>query len=272
MNILLLLKNDDRDQFITDYTEKKLTALGVKIHLLNTINVSGDIPVQPNGKVLDFCTEFDLSGYLKEAKTNEKYLKTIADERIVERHSIPGNSMAIIAHYVRENKIDVVIGGAHATSAMEDIFVNTFASRVLEHINVPYLTLKCDQSYSELKRIAIFRDFKNPKRENLKLVQQLAAENNSKVYLVKIKTADELLDTEKLLEQMANFSRLNGIEAQCEIVISDNKETAIKAFVEEKEIDLIALGHFKEKGLLTFMAGDVKTDIVNHIYSPILIY
>jgi hypothetical protein len=102
MNILILLKNAHLDGSIVNFTASVFKNDAVKLHLLNLVEVNGEIPTKPNGEVLDFCTEFDLSGYHTTASKNLNYLSSITNKLIVSRKALVGNRIKLIQHYIKK--------------------------------------------------------------------------------------------------------------------------------------------------------------------------
>lgn len=272
MNILVLLKLDHRDEFVIRYISNIFSEIPKNIHLLNAVEVNGEVPVKPNGQVLDFCTEFDLSGYLKEADENLNQLNQIDLDGVVSRQALVGNKMKIISNFIESNDIDLVIGGAHTTTVFQDKLIHNFTSRLIENVKVPYLTLKCDRSDSELKRIALVREFRNPKKENLDFVKALVENHNAQLSLVKLYSPSKRMSEEEILKGMSHFEEVNGITANKLIVNATSKEEQLKQIIKDYSIDLLAIGSINEEGNFNFVGERIRSEIVNRIESPILIY
>lgn len=272
MNVLLLIKHNSLDQSIVNFTLSLFKDSSVNYHLLNIVQVNGEIPLQPNGQVLDFCTEFDLSGYNKTAKEQLVYLKSFKNESISQRNSFVGDKIKIIKDYVKANNIDIIVGGAHRTSLIEDVFVQTFANRVMDNTNLPYLTIKCNRDNFIPKKIAIICDFNTPNKEDLASIKHIADIHQSEIKLIKIQTAAETRSTSELEYAMQEYASVNNLNATTHIVINDDKEGGINELQNEHQADLIAIGRSHKSALFSLFNNNEQTDIVNHVFAPILIY
>lgn len=274
MKVLLLTKLDDKDSFLLKYTQQLFEAEDAEIHLLNVIPVSGDIPVKVNGEVLDNCTEFDLSGYLKEQEANLEKMNTyLTDYPKVERLSRVGNGLKIITTYIEEQGFDLIISGAHVSTQLEDIFSTTFANRLMHHTDVPYITLKCERGENPVNHIGILRAFNEPKKEKLELVKWLQQKFNAKITLFKLKRPHARQPDAEIHEQMKLFCQLNGLQnAAFEIIETNDFMEATENLVIEYGVDLLALGHMRRKAVAAFVRGELKAEILNHVMVPMYIY
>lgn len=273
MNVLILAKLDDKDGFVHDLALKFLNP-DDNVFLLNIVTVPGDIPLKPSGEVLDVCTEFDLSRYLKEQERNMALLK---EYRLPNINLYPmvkvGSAVGIVKHVLAESNIGVMFSGAHVSSVAEDVFSTTFADRLMHETTVPYITIKCDRSYSSFKHFALVRSFKEPKKENLEHLKALREKFGAKLSLVKVMDPGEHRTKEEIWAQMQLFCEKNGLE-DVHFVFADGQNNAkrIQELVISHEIDLLALGHTRRPGIGAFVRGEMTTDVLNHVLVPLYIY
>jgi len=272
MNILILLKNSPLDVSIVNFTASVFNDDSVKLHLLNLIEVNGEIPTKPSGEVLDVCTEFDLSDYHDRAQKNQVYLTTFNKDSIQDRRSMVGDRIKLIKHYIANHSIDLIVGGSHKTSRIEDLFVKTFTSSIIEKIDIPFLTIKCNRDEFKPSKIGIIRAFMDPKTEDLSMIKRMAAFHQSEIVLVKIRTKDDKRPIETIEAKMNLFASLNNLSSEHLILDRSNKEKGLNTIVGEHLVDLIALEKTERIGFLPFLGKDESKTLVNHIYAPILIY
>jgi len=272
MNILVLLKNTPLDASIVNFATALYKGTEAKLYLLNIVEVNGEVPVQSNGKVLDDCTEFDLSGYIATAAKNQSYLETIQSECITECNAFVGHRIRLVQSYIQENAIDLLVGGAHKTSRAEDLFINTFAASIIREIDRPFLTIKCNRDHFALNNIGIIRDFIRPVKENLEIVKRLAEVHQSQVKLIKIKTTDEKRSNEAIHKKMSAFKAINELDATTVILENTTKEKGVKALIDEHLIDLIVLDRGQPFRFSAPREEAENTTLVNHLYTPILIH
>jgi hypothetical protein len=270
MNLLILIKNSPLDQSIINFTASLFNTNTVSIHLLNLVPTSGEVPTQTNGRVLEFSTEFDLSGYLSKTDGNLKFLNSIQHKNIVKRDSLIGNTTIIIQDYINTHKIDLIIAGAHKTSFIEDAFVNTFASRTIENTNIPYLIIKCNRDNFIPKRIALIGDFLKTETEELNCLKRIAEIHNSQIVLTKVQTDSDQRSKKAIVQEMNTFSLRNKLNASFRIINDIDKEAALTSLQNDPETDLIVMPRSKKKSIFQFLGQTKQADIVNHIYAPIL--
>ena len=257
-----------------DYASRLVDRADGSLHLLNIISVPGDVPVKFDGEVLDNCTEFDLSGYLKEKEENQNKLNTyLPDKSFVHRASKVGDALHIINHCIETNHIDLIISGAHVSSTLEDVFSTTFADRLMHEVQVPYITLKCERGEKPVNHIGILREWKEPKQERLDMLKKLREKFDAQLTLFKINTPHDTQPEDLIIEQMKKFCEINGLEgADFKVVEAEDKVEGTKQLVAHHLVDLLALGHVKRKGAGAFLRGELKTDILNHVTVPMYLY
>lgn len=271
MNILVLAKLDDHDRIVQDFSKKFLQEETV-IHLLNAINIPSEIPLKMNGEMIDHCTEYNVTKYTEQKKANESILATyLTDLNVVKRNSFIGNPLQIVKWYVKENNIDLVISGGHLTTQMEDIFSSSFANHLMQSLSIPYLSVKGDST--DIKTIAIVREFVDPAKRNLDLIKILKNKFNAKILFVKINTPNNHMDSNELNQKMQLFADLNDLDnVEFLTLNAGDKETAIKDLISRHNVDMLTLGHIHRNGISSFMRGDLRADVLNHVNVPIYMY
>lgn len=274
MKVLYLAKLDENDRIVERFT-KELLGEGYEFHVVNIINLPGEIPLKMNGEVIDVCTEYNLSKYYEKQKINQtlidEYLK---DMNVLSRKAIIGNPLHYVKWFVKENNIDLVISGGHVTSQTEDLFSSSFANQLMQALPVPYLSIKDDTDGTKtLKTIAIVREFVDPAKRNLDLINDLVNKTNAKVLLVKLNTPNSHMEEGELKQKMQLFADLNDLKnVEFVTVSASDKETAVKNLVSEHHVDLLTLGHIHRNGISSFLRGDLRADVLNHIKVPIYMY
>ena len=271
MNILALVREQQDLAGILDYA-KRISNEGDKVHLLNIIAVPGNIPSLSTGEMLDDCSEFDVSLYLKEQKTNENWLKNSdLGNYIAAAQVVVGNRYAILKNQVKTHNIDVVLTATKHTSRIEDFFKNTSAGIAHDKLAVPVLAFKCDRSHEEIKDIAIVSDFEHTEKENLDILKQIAAKSNATITLFgfAMDESHEIL----LKKKMQRFVTLHELPNMKQIIIhSTHKEKSAKELLFQYPMQLMVLLDLHRKGLNKILKGDLEKDLLNHQLIPILAY
>jgi UDP-2,3-diacylglucosamine pyrophosphatase LpxH len=188
--------------------------------------------------------------------------------------SLIGDPLPIVKWFVKENNIDLVISGGHITSHSEDVFSRTISYQLMQQLSVPYLSVKnVDAQKVKVNTIAVVREFVDPAKRNLEFINQLQEETGAKILMVKINTPNSHMEAGELKNKMDQFAELNGLKNVEQVTIeSSDKETAIKDLIQKHDVDLLTLGHIHRNGISSFLRGDLRSDVLNHINMPIYIY
>lgn len=271
MKILILAKLDDNDRIVQEFSNKYLRE-NTEIHLLNAVNIPSEIPLKINGEVIDVCTEYNLTKYYDQQNTNNTLLSSyLIDLNVVQKSCKIGDPLQIVKWYVKENGIDLVISGGHLTTHRGDIFSSSFANHLMQSLSIPYLSIKGDST--EITNIAILREFIDPTKRNLELIKKLKNQFNATILFVKINTPNNHMDEVELKQKMQLFADLNDLDkVEFLTITASDKEAAIKDLVDNHKIDLLTLGHIHRNGISSFLRGELRADILNHVNVPIYMY
>ncbi len=160
MKIAVLLKFDEKDEFLLSFLQQRLLNNTSEIHFVHVDKVSGEVPLQIDGRVLDNCTEFDLSKHYaaveqKKEELNQK-LASFPNKKII---VVAGNPIHFITNYIKGNTFDMVYSGSHVTDWIEAM-EHSFATQLVHHTNTPVFTLKCDRTFADFNRIGVVIDEK----------------------------------------------------------------------------------------------------------------
>lgn len=273
MNILVLLKLENKQEFILKMAEQISLKGDHHFHFLNIIQSPSQVPLQSDGTIIADCVDYDLTEYYDlqalHLKEITEYAFPFKNKTISE---LIGHPMRIIEHYTQKNQIDLILSGAHVTTFWEELFTHTFVEQIMERIHVPLLSVKCQRDQLSWEDVVLIRDFKYPKKENLKLIH-LLEEMGSKIHFFKINTERDFQTNEIIEKQMDVFADLNQIRRYTKNIFSSkNKEKGTEELTHKFNNHLFALGKVQHHGPFSFLNGDMNSSIVNHIMTPLLIY
>lgn len=273
MKVLVLLKNNEKDDWIIDFVEKLIPQADEELTLLNIVVTPQEVPVKTNGEVLDVCTEYDLSGYHNTSKENLDYLSTVmTNHNVINRFSKVGRPIAIVEELVKNQSFDVLVAESQLMHGLRDRLMETCSTRLIDRTSIPFLTLKKNRRSEAFDSVAIIGDFIDPVKKDLTILKEIQKASNAKFTLVKIKTPSEELSDEQIMENMEKFRQLNELIADSLIYPSENKEDGVKSILKEKNFGLIALKSKKDPKGFSMFTDNLNADIVNHVDNPILIY
>ena len=271
MRTLLLINTQEELDHSLTYASR-ISSTGDEIHLLAIIPVSGDIPTKRNGQVLDACTEFDLSGYLKEQSDFKHFLhERPSDHPFVSAQVLIGESKGILSDQVRSIDPDIILTATELSSEASDLFRHTHATEIRHSVGLPVLAYKCDRSNEAIKKIAIISDFVHDTDADISLVEHIAAKSAAQITLYGfVSHEDEKADMES---RMDHFIAVQGLENTTKVqVVSTDKEKGAKDLLMAFPIQLMVLLDIHRHGIRSLLLGDLESDILNHTAIPILAY
>lgn len=273
MNVLILAKLDEKDRYVLDLAAKLLNP-DDKVFLLNVVRVSGDVPLKPNGEVLDRCTEFDLSGYWTEQRTHLDKLQQYTLPGIERTAMVKvGNAFQIIKDVINTQSIGLMMSAAHVSTVIEDVFSATFADRLMHETTIPYITLKCDRAQADYQHFGLVNPFKEIKKENLEHLLALRQKFGAKLTLFKVMGPSEHRSKAEITQQMEAYCQLNNLtDVQFEFVEVPNNSRGIDELVRQRGVDMLAMCHTRHYGLGSYVRGEMTSDVLNHVLIPIYIY
>lgn len=276
MNILALNKMGDIDTHVNSFASRLHHGLGGNLLALNVVSVPGEIPLKQNGQVLDFCTEFDLSGYAKKAVENEAIMQdAYKDIDNSEVKSLVGNPHRIIRHQAAVNNTDLIISGAHETTVFEDVFTHSFVHELMDTSGKPLLSLKCDRSDMVMDKIMIVGEFAQAVKENLSVIKSLIKAFDLELILARINTPKKHGEKDEIIQEMTSYVNINKIEAKnVEFIISEAESAfdGVQSLINKHNPCISAFKQHSKNDQYSMLNGQLEANILNHVAAPILIY
>lgn len=268
MKILALLKGDQRDHRIIR-TLERLSSATDEVILLNVVHVNGEIPLKMNGEVLDVCTEFDLSGYRKEAEeATAEINKMIPTHDNYDVQAKVGNPLKIVLSSIKEFGAEFVVSGAHVTTHFEDLITDSFAAQLIKNIEVPYLTLNSEGAENNFENITIINQGSLP--VDLSIIELFQKRTGAKVHMIHYQEIHEKPMDQAASDQYDDLCDCNNF--QCKLKTIENIEKEISELVQNEDVGMLA---YSDKHASDFNYSPQKSkgiDLVNHIDFSILIF
>lgn len=157
----------------------------------------------------------------------------------------------LITKTIKEKEIDLVVMGNSGCSEMEAIFMGSNALRTIGAVqSCPILTIPKEIDFKPCKTIAFITDFKS--KYDAKLLEPLrfmSKKFDSSIAIVHLNETEELSQTQSinrdiLMEYLSDFKyTLNWIP------IFKSKTTAIQDFLENRNIDMLAMVNYEHSFL-----------------------
>ena len=270
MKVLVIINELDHLDASLSLTGRMLNGAD-EVRILGIISASKEIPTTSNGRVLENCTEFDLSSY-EEVKA--EFLSTIkaasGDNLQFDADVFIGDRGRIVKTECRSFEPDLLIMASELTTAFEDIFVHTQADQIMEKTHTPLLSFKCEKVWSPLNDIGILVNPAHVDTLNLQLVESICKNTSAKTQLFLLGSKEEDLDA---LKALRDFAENLGIDRSgWHLLRNDNSEEAVHAMIDEHPIDLLVVLELNDEGHGHGPFGNLGVDITNHFRIPILTF
>lgn len=277
MKILFLTQFEEVDDFLLDFIHKINSQLPTDVELLHVINSYPEVPLQQDGTIIDFCSDFDLSALESSKKEKEsKAAQLMEASPAINSASISiGNLELVLKHKLSKNNYDFIVVGAHRTTVFEYFTHESVINRIMEVSTLPVLSLKCDQSHNQgIENIGLFDEFKND--TTMPKLSALAKAMEATVHLYFL-TEKELnaADSEERLKKMSAIAEANHFEKYSTKIINldgRNEEEAIMEALRKDQLHLVAINQLHSHKFHWLVNDSLKDNIANHVFAPLLIY
>lgn len=271
MRVLLLINAEEELERSVSYATR-ISAATDEIHCLAIIPVSGDIPTQRNGQVLDVCTEFDLGPMQAEKAEMEQRLALLdMPDSWKSSQVLIGNRAGIISDQVASLSPDILLSATELSSQASDLFRHTHASELRKRFELPVMTYKCDRSKEAIHDIALISDYSPAAEIDIHLVRHIAATTGAHVSTYGFVAEEDDIDMMKA--RMNTFIAQHGLgEASPVVIVAKDKEKGAKDLLMSYPIQLMVLVDLHREGIRSLLKGDLESDILDHTAIPILAY
>lgn len=253
--------------------EKFARQSGAEIHTLRVVPTPAEAVFDQNGELID-GEDFDLEAVkADQAQAGGQLADWIQKADILAFPVVKaGNLTDQILHYVREEKIDLVVMGTHGLSGFRELIADSVTGQVVRQSSVPVLSLKCDRSDLEIKNIVLASSFEDQSPKKIDFVKSLQQTFGAKIHLLRINTPGNFKATRYLQESMEAFAKENELENVAYHIYCDkDAESGILHFTEDNNMDMISIAVEPDK-LAKLFQKHVSSALVNHVYHPVLTF
>jgi hypothetical protein len=270
MKILALIRNPEELPQVEAYAQR-VSGDDDLIHFAHLISVPGEVPTKKNGEVLDDCTEFDLTQYYNEAAMARRWMASGLQLENATHSVHIGRVEHMAKALVYEHEAHVILTSTEFTSESGDFFKESRGGLLLQNLDIPVLTFKCDRSKEHIETIAIVSDFRDEELMDLHVVKQIRENNGAKVVLHAF--CENETEREEMESRMKAFTNEYGMgTTELIITATEDKEQAVADLIMEHRIQLMVVTDIHRKGLKRIIKGSLEKDILNHTLVPILAY
>jgi nucleotide-binding universal stress UspA family protein len=219
------------------------------IHLVNVVhnNIAPLIPVEasvftPYESRIDRLNSYD---QLKELSA--RYIDQLCGRGKIEISVLEGNPGTMLAEYIRQNEMDMVVIGLSRFNLVNRILSSVSISKLARKSNVPVLAVRSSGLICHFKKIILplYDDLAIPR---IKLATLLARSFKSTVYMVTLRKEDNA--AEKILsEALEIVQSISTIPVQGIILEGKSLAKSTLDFAKKINADLIMINPLKEFNL-----------------------
>lgn len=245
-----------------------------EIRFVHVINLPSHILLTPEGELFE-DGDFDTS---VQKLQKEKALLNLEDWKskyfpTATTSVVYGHVNDTILGLIKKENFDLVVMGTHAVSGLSEFLSHTHGEYLAMHSPVPVMTLKCDRSDMQIKKIVLASSFKNPDVPHAESLVKLVNAFNAKLYLLRINTPADFISDSQIYKNMDAFIEKHGINNVEKAIYNDHHvEDGIVHYVAQEDIDIIGIGSWQRTGLNKLINGCVSSDLLNHVFKPIFTF
>jgi len=198
-----------------------------------------------------------------------------------------------LLRYAADEAIDLIAMGTHGRRGPSRILLGSVAEEVVRRSDVPVLTVRGEDDdrpapVAPLDRILVPVDFSDYAREALRTAVEWADLYDARIDLLHVVEEDlpaafyvggvqSIYDVEpdledKVHDRLTDFvsgvmDPTDGIRPHMR---TGSAASSIVEFVDEQDVDLVALSTHGRTGLERFLLGSVTEKVVRHVHCPVL--
>ncbi|WKZ60612.1 MAG: universal stress protein [Cyclobacteriaceae bacterium] len=245
-----------------------------EIHLINVV----EIPVL-HDSVLMPVMAFEEALFKELREKAEKQFKKLREKYAPEKMKVTsqvifGPVSHMLADYIEEKGIDLVVMGTKGASGVREVLIGSKAEKMVRNSAVPVIAVKKYVKAASIKNI-VFPNTLNTEHQEDLVMKVKALQNFFKatLHIVWINTPTNFTRDSVTHKRLQAFAKRFMLKDYTINVFNDPYEEAGTInFAHEIGADMIAMGTHGRKGIAHFFSGSVAEDVVNHVDCPIWTY
>lgn len=270
-HILLPTDFSDNSWSAIVYALKLYADVECVFYLLNTVAMGVSAMANFSNKLVDIMK----TGALKELE-ELKELIVVSDANSNHDFEIIISSQDLIDAIricIRNNKIDLIVMGTKGATGTKELFFGSNTVKTIKKVkDCPILIVPDEYDFVPPKQIAFPTDYKRFfEDKEMRPIIELSQLYNSKIRVLHINKEETLDDV-----QDYNYTNLNELLKDYNHSFHwmpdyNSKEIEIKAFIQELEIDILAMVNYKHSFLEKLLKEPVIKKIGFHTEVPFLV-
>jgi nucleotide-binding universal stress UspA family protein len=177
-----------------------------------------------------------------------------------------GQSVPAILNAIPANNIDLVIMGTTGAGLLKELFLGSVAAEVMENAEVPVLAVPVGAVFDgTIDKIAVTTELMEEDERALVKILDFARIYDAQVSCVNADVSHTAKYSDRLGEFRAKFP-----EVEFHVIDTVNVEGSVKAFVEQHQIDILAMVIHKRGKLKEMFTYSMTKRFAYHLRTPIL--
>lgn len=271
----------------TDFSEVSQHALnfavdlarfnGAEVHVIHFVEIATeDITLVTADTQVVGTTEESLYN-VQLMRSNKRKLEEISatlteDNLTVEAHMSGGGFSKGLPHYVKKYGVDMVVIGTSGEENLQEFFSGNHTEQLIEHVNVPIVSLQFPTKFSDIKRIVLAVDSINEQYSPsvITKMSEVLSGFNAEVVMVDVIDAKDsvVAEADRRLKEIGEEFGL--VDDQVHILRSKEVVQGLHEFTNDVNAQMVAVLSAARGGLFRFIQHSLATSLTKDADYPIL--
>ncbi len=201
---------------------------------------------------------------------NKRLLHPVRLERAF-IHGLPEDK---IPEQLQRYKPNLLVMGTKGEAGLMRSFFGTVATEVAQNVTVPVLTVPENYTSTKLGKVLFATDFDSSDVNSLLTLQSILQPFGSAIVAVHISDKDDKQEDKQQLQSLRqNLEQtINGSNISYTLLEGDNVADALQDFVQQHNIDMIAVTAHKHEGLNALLRSNTVKKLILHAPVPLLVF
>ncbi len=217
--------------------------------------------------IVDQATK-DLQAYCK------KHSKEISSLKVTEVVEY-GLAADVIINYAKNNNVFLIVMGTKGARGIEEILIGSNTSAVIQKATRPILAIPVETKIKDIEKIAFATDFRENDIDAIQTLSGIASLFNAEIIMTHITDFLVPINYEKALMDVFEDdirSKVSYKNISFRVIKGNDQVKALNHFIEENNIDLIAVSTRKKNIITRLFDKSFTKKIAAHTTIPLLAF
>ncbi len=271
----------------TDFSEAANNALEAAIQIAKKSDQDLSL-ILVNVIDLDRYFTTNEAGEYVDARTDEKYKQHLIHSsgeklgKLIEEYQLSnaeakvemGDVVAIINDYVENQGVDLIVIGAHTTSAYQEMLFSSTTDRVIRTVLCPVLSVRGKINQLKADNIVFATNLDEAHDRVFEQIKEIQRLFGSTLHLVYINTPSEFYNHRRIQSMKEEFLKKYPFENYTFSIYDDfTVETGVAHFLEDSEADMLALASTHFNNYLDYTTTMHTSDVItDEVQKPVITF